>query len=368
MLIITPCPKCGRSIRVADQYLGTRVRCPQCNAVFVVEDADVGPAAAARLVPAAELRKAPPRAGDETGSPRRRRRPRADDEDEEDRPHRRRGGRPGEWARVRTGLTLVLASLGLGALCSLFCGGSLLAFGGGAIGVAGALSGNKDAGDRAMAAFGTGMVLLAFGACTGLISHGLSIAGHVFCIFAPPRHGAKILAVVALVLACLGLLLTCGSGYVNTPSPNSDQYQSASPPTPAPVGPHGVLPLFGVQYVCDFAEKVVFLFFLRAVALGVKRDGLASGVVIQLIATGLGTVLSTALICGGVLLSGGFLYTVLSSKDPKAALGNAGAGYAVAAAVLAGLFVLTWVVLWVWYVVTLFRARSALTAHLEARP
>jgi predicted Zn finger-like uncharacterized protein len=351
MPAITPCPKCGRKIRVADQYLGTRVRCPQCNTVFVVEDDGLAPSA--RVVPAAELLKATPRADEETAPPPRR---------------RRRGGRRGEWARVRTGLTLIVASLGLGALCLVFCGGALLAFGGGAVGVAGALSGNQDAGDKAMAAFGTGMVLLIFGSCTGLISHGLSIAGHVFCIFAPPRHGAKILAVVALVLACLGLLLTCGSGYVNTPNPNSEQAQSSSPPTPVPFGPHGIFPLFGLQYVCDFAEKVVFLFFLRAVALGVKRDGLASGVVIQLIATGLGTLLSTVLICGGALLSGEFLYTVLSSQDPKAALGNVGAGYAVAAAVLAGLFVLTWLVLWVWFVITLFRARAALTAHLESRP
>ncbi len=107
MPAIIPCPKCGRQIRIADELLGKRVRCPQCSATFVVEPVDEeGPAPAGTAVqpaPTARRRAAPP--PEDEGPPRPRRRPRDEDEYEDDRP--RRGRRAAEeavgWRRVRTG-------------------------------------------------------------------------------------------------------------------------------------------------------------------------------------------------------------------------------------------------------------------------
>lgn len=38
--INTPCPSCGKTFKVPEQYLGKKVRCKRCQTIFLIEDPD----------------------------------------------------------------------------------------------------------------------------------------------------------------------------------------------------------------------------------------------------------------------------------------------------------------------------------------
>ena len=109
-----PCPSCGKTLNVGDQYAGKKVRCPACQGVLVVPQAALPEVAAeepVEVTPVAPSRRParpPVRDEDDDGGrpvrrpaddydDRPRRRPRDDDEDD-NRPRRRRYRRGEEWA------------------------------------------------------------------------------------------------------------------------------------------------------------------------------------------------------------------------------------------------------------------------------
>ena len=366
MPAIIPCPRCGRKVRVSDDLIGTRVRCSQCQAAFVVEPEEEQSAAGVRPD---SHRPAPPPPEEE---PPPRRRP--DDEyEEDDRPRRRprAPGSAGEWAKVRTGITFILAAL-FAVILSVVALVVALVFTGGAIfnAVRTVQAGNQFGGKDA-AAFGAALVLLIATGLIFFVSHALSLTGHIFCVFAPPSHGAKVLAIVALVLSSLSLLSCCGGSLIGGVSGPRFHVHSSSSSTgsgggSANDGGGGGSP-GGFEFIFDLAEKIVFLFFLRSVALSVRANGVASSIVYQLVATGVSLVLSCGLACAGMMLGMGMVFAALNSQDPGAAMRDSAGGYAAAGLAMMGLLVLIWAVLFVWYLVTLVMVRSALTRYLESR-
>jgi predicted Zn finger-like uncharacterized protein len=116
---VVNCPQCERKLRVPEELLGKKVKCPTCGNTFTAE---AGPAGAAPppLPPAEEERpsRRPPSDEDVQEDDRpSRRSPRRDDRyDDEPRPRRRSSG---SYAPHRGTLILVFGILGLVA-CPIF--------------------------------------------------------------------------------------------------------------------------------------------------------------------------------------------------------------------------------------------------------
>jgi hypothetical protein len=368
MPVITFCPKCNRKIRVADDLLNQRVRCPQCNAAFVVDQADAGIQTAPGLGPGTmPLRPSRDRSRDDED----------EDEDEDDRlPRRRRrrrrpaGGTAAEWMKVRFGLTFILASVGVSLLGFLVCGVGVLATGSGAFGMFSSVAQNRPVGEEHAMAVGGGLLLMGGACAIFLVSWGLSLTGQVFCLFAPPAHGARVLAIISLSLTGLVVALALFGGLLGSLGPRTVQYQLSSssnmsappPPVVTPAAGAGS-DLSGVRGLIQFAQWIVFLFFLRAVAQGVRRPELARGVVALVISIGVGVAASFVLFCGGVALAGTLLLTALRNQDPSAVWQQAG-GTAVVALIVGGLIVMVWLGLWIWYVILMFQVREGIGRYL----
>ena len=114
MPVVTRCPSCNRSLRVPDNLIGSKVRCPQCKNVFTAEaggeSASAPPPAPAPKAPppprppspisdrpSRPPQPAPARAPEPEDEPRFEGAP-DDEPEEEELPRRRRGGRRREQA------------------------------------------------------------------------------------------------------------------------------------------------------------------------------------------------------------------------------------------------------------------------------
>ncbi|MBY0227774.1 MAG: DUF1559 domain-containing protein [Gemmataceae bacterium] len=90
------CTECDRHLRVKDEMAGKRVKCPECQEVLKVPDAEAPeerPAERIRTGKPAPKKAAPARSRDEDDRPKRKARRDEDEEEEEERPKRRAKGR-----------------------------------------------------------------------------------------------------------------------------------------------------------------------------------------------------------------------------------------------------------------------------------
>jgi hypothetical protein len=117
---VVNCPKCERKLRIPEELLGKKVKCPTCSETFTATAAAGG---AAPPPPEDEPppRPRPPRDEDFQAEDRPSRRPRRDedidrDRDDEPRPRRRSAG---SYAPHRGTLILVFGILGL-VVCAIF--------------------------------------------------------------------------------------------------------------------------------------------------------------------------------------------------------------------------------------------------------
>lgn len=242
MPIAIACPGCQRKLNVPDAMIGRRVKCPACAMSF-------------EATPAAPPPSADPFGALESSS----------SPFESSRAMPERSGKvPGDataWGRTSTGLNLVLMSVYL----SLAVGALFVVFG-----VFGMLGAFKDMGRE-----GAGLFLYGCGGLITLLllgSMATFVAGLGFCVNAPSDYGAKVLAILSLVFAGIGLLLGCPSAII--------------------------FPLaFGSGFFL-FVAQILFLFFLRSCALCLNNKAAAHGVITLLI----GLAILFVLICGGAIV------------------------------------------------------------------
>lgn len=131
--------ECGKQLRVSEEHIGKRVRCPECKEPILVPDPDAKKPAAARDT--TTPRKPAPRGEDDDRKPARSRRDdddedrkpvrgRRDEDDEDDRPAKGTKGKKGKPARKGGGMLWVIVGastalvLLIGLLLFLFMGGS----------------------------------------------------------------------------------------------------------------------------------------------------------------------------------------------------------------------------------------------------
>jgi hypothetical protein len=401
------CPDCGRKLRVPDDLLGKKVKCPGCGVKFVgeaddgLEELDEAPgrssfstrsdsSAGRRLARRDDDEDDRPRRSrrdDDEGDDRPRRSRRRDDdededEDDDDRYRRRRPeGDPVQgWQRVRLGLNLII--FGVWAFVAgivIYITGSIMLW---AFGVA-SLSSAASSGSPSAASAGAWNTIWTMGAgfiilmgITGLLmlaEQGLRVAGEGFCMgVVPPRRATYLrgLAIATFALGAAGVLTWYGgfcTGYGNL----FLTYGGYSN-----VGALGVSAL-GLSGTIWLAEKYCLLFFLRGTAVSMRREALGRQIVYFMIAAPSVLVLfamsAFVLACAGgmaVVSSGSNMFGAQSQSQANAAAANtAGMAGAWAIAMLTcwGIGFLVWLGLFIWYVVILHQVRSAVSSWLYDR-
>lgn len=405
------CPDCGRTLRVPDDLLGKKVKCPGCGVKFVgaadaPEELDEAPARSSFSSTRADSSagRRPSRRDDddeddrrrsrrddeyEDDRPRRSRRRRDDDyedEDDDDRYRRRRPeGDPVQgWQRVRLGINLIITGefIWIAAIVLLVLGGvALWAFGVASIF---SMASSPPSSSTASAAAGTffgmaiGAVIL-FGLywLLNLAEQGLRVAGEGFCMGVVPTRRATYLRGLAIATFCCGaagVLLFYG-GYCGGYGFNIAAFSGYGSGYPGywGVGP-SVLGLSGMIFL---AERYCFLFFLRGTAISMRQEALARQIVYWMIAApcivALFVVSAFILMCaGGMAVFSSATSTVgaTSQSQANAAAANTAGmamGWMVAMFTCWGVGFLVGLALFIWYLVILFQSRSAVSGWLYDR-
>lgn len=312
MPVITSCPDCGRQLRVPDDLIGKKVKCPGCKTLFTASSdeeplEEVPPPPPVRSRPSsageriAARRPALSRDDDEERPPS----PRDDADDDEDKPSP--SGPLDNWRRVRDGIGYILTGLfiTIGAAILGTCGGIAVSM----LGVATAASAGRSGGAPSMGALGAtfGMVGVVYlleivGIFVGLI---YMLVGHAFCMVVPEGKGKGAFA--------RGLAIASFSGLTSI--------------------------------IGGWASGIVFLFFLWSMAHQIRRPDLAATVRTYLYSLvfvtigGIGLIVISMLVAA---LSGFFLLPL----------------------VVYAMWGLANLCMFVWYVILLFSAKSAVTEHI----
>jgi hypothetical protein len=405
------CPDCGRTLRVPDDLLGKKVKCPGCGVKFVgaaddaPEELDEAPARASFSSNRADSsagrrvtrrdddeeddRRRSRRDDEEDDRPRRSRRRRDDDdyedEDDDDRYRRRRPeGDPVQgWQRVRLGINLVITGefIWIAAIVLLVLGGvALWAFGVASIfSMASSPPSSATTSQAAGTFFGmaVGAVIL-FGLfwLLNVAEQGLRVAGEGFCMGVVPTRRATYLrglAIATFICGAAGVLLFYG-GYCGGYGFNIGAFSGYGYGYP---GYWGVGPsVIGLSSMVFLGERYCFLFFLRGVAVSMRQEALARQIVYFMIAAPCVAVLWVVswvvLFCAGagaVVSSGTGMFGGSTQSQTSAAANTAGMamGWVVALFTCWGVGLLVGLALFIWYLVILFQTRSVVSGWLYDR-
>ncbi|HEV3117170.1 MAG TPA: MJ0042-type zinc finger domain-containing protein [Gemmataceae bacterium] len=394
------CPKCNRKLRVPDNLLGKKVKCPSCSTTFTAaageEELPTAPLIEEEESPKVAPRKPPPRPReeaieerserprrrprppededeeeDETEAddyedeeeeerPRRRRRPIDEDEDEEEEGRPRREGRTVDWVKVRQGITFVLIAIcvAIGGALVVGIAGAVITMGA-AAGAAGAAGGGRPP-IGAVAVAGGGMVaVVGLNVLVQIVAEVLTLIGYVFCMNAPQKYNARTLAVTTVVLAganlaftLLALLFafTSGLGLAGMRG----------------LGFSGGAAIMNmIAAACNLGKYFTFLLFLIAVARCIRVRSLEKS-------TRNLTILSAVGIAGTLVW---FILTVVvvgATAAGAVAGGAGGAGAAMGGGLMAiaacgCIMLVVGLAIFVWYIVVLAQTRAALSNYLARR-
>ncbi len=411
MAEITSCPECAKMLRVPDDLIGKKVRCPGCGLMFTAsldrddEDEEEKP----RRRPSRQIeeddepptRKRPRSEGisdrrasrrgdmddDENDRPSRRRwedegedrpRRRRDDEDYEDydrRPRRSRreyydedddypGGRRDRqaWRGVRTGIHLVILSgwLSLALYGIAILGGGLL-FALGAVTFANMMGGGPGGAPPnpggAVGIMGGVCILIAILGLMGLAQVILQVTGYGICMQVPGRQSAaRGLCIGAFTCMIVGLLISWGGGFL----------VGASGGPRSPLSGLGIGNIAGnIGNLVQFVAWTLWIFCLRSICYDIRAKELANRIltiyfsmvgftfIAFLLLFGIGFAIGFSLAAGGGPAAGG--------PNPATTL----SGGIIAVFVLAVFLFLGWIGIYVWYLLTLQEIRQSLDRFIS---
>ncbi len=378
------CPDCGRKLRVPDNLLGKKVKCPGCGVKFAAQVEE-------ELEELEELEEveepAPPRRSrgegvQEKPSKSRRRDVEEEEEEEEDGPARHKRREEDEddgedykpqkpkpkkrdiytgWERVRLGVNLIAISIwiAIGGILGFFL---LSCVAGAMLGAAAAPADDAPVGPfnhapPAGALAGASMVVVAIASLTILVLiayTGTQITGFGFCmgvVSTPRTSSLKILAIASFGLAIAGLFaraLPYGANFI--------------------LGPNAALlagALIWLGMFVNLAEFICFLFFMRGVALVMRKDDLAKAIVVYMIT--LAVIIGLSVIAFLILMFAGMAASLMVRPTPGVmpGIGRNAAGYAVLGC---SLIILTFgVSLWllIRFMLLLYQVRSAVDRWLD---
>lgn len=378
MTEVINCPECERKLRVPENMLGKKVKCPSCQTIFVAGSAG----AEEKPAPSRPAGKAPSARSDAIEeTPRRRSPPPPPPEEEEDRPVRRRAREQEEeleeeeleeveerrgssgWERIRTGVTYLIISTfvqigGIVLFPILGCLGLLL----GVVSVAGAAVGaqnNPAQMQGAVMGVGIGIILFYGLILLWLMSIvGIAIAGFAMYLKAPIRHGVSLtgLGMATFILYCcvLGLpLLAIATFFIH------------------PIVGLGFFVLWCLSWLGGFYSS---LFLLRGTCQAVGGEIVARTIMAHIISWAsthgvhlmmlLGTIAMVGTTFFGFATMGGPRGGPPGQKLPAIAILHGSVNLMNILGILLGLVYLG---LFVWYVIILFQVRGALDSFLRRR-
>jgi hypothetical protein len=281
------------------------------------------------------------------------------------RPRKRRlrnkgAGTVADWQKVRRGVTLVLtAILGVIGMTVVLCCGTFL------VGVAATsmVASSRQASSNAAAGAATAgagvLVLAALYVLTMIAYVGLQVTGNVFCLAAPTRNNARTLAIVSLSLLVLGLLGYLGGFVLNIVAAGATA--AISPAGAGAASGAGTI-ISLISFLMLFAQPIVFLLLLRALAITMEEDGLAQTIVWLLMVGGLAV---AAMVFAFVIILIGTAGAASTGPPKEGDPVLAGVGILALISYCAS-FILS-LVYFIWYIVVLFQARSCITNHLGGR-
>jgi hypothetical protein len=425
---IINCPECDKKLKVPENLLGKKVKCPGCAGMFVAEDEDdfdeddaPSPKAKPReeaTPPKSAGRKSvvppPVKEGfeDEESHTRRKRARDLDDDDEDDRPRSRRGrgdeftdaprskrGRDyqddedyddesyedeeeyvdrgisrdtrARWQKVRQGvtfyLTSIFAQIGLVILTACLM---MIVFGAAFGSLAKSKSANQAVGAAETAGWGVIAVSL-FSWVAGLALGGLRIYGTGLCMTVPPKRGSLIkgLAIATFGLTIASVVGNYGSTVIQWISIGFAGAGAGASPFAGLGGLGAAVILAGAGLIAGIAGIFTFTFFLRSAAYHIKDKGLYKQITIFLICSGVlaGLVLLVWLLMFlfvGMAFSGLFSAASGNSAGSETA-GAIGAGAGMGVCLFSGLAMLGMLGLFIWFIVILFIVRNSIDRYLR---
>jgi hypothetical protein len=321
------CPACRRRLQVPAQSIGMEVACPRCGQIFRAALDQQAPAATPSFlggaVPASEPRTdsifpdpfAPPEPGI---------------------------GSIDDWRKVRTGITLIFAGTLISITLVLFavCAGFFAA-------LAAAGSGAEPESALAGLALVVGVFMFA-----GLLNRVLECAGRVFCVWAPAEHGARRWAIACLALLIVGFGLQLLGGVVGIVQLGAARSLPGADLSETTENLGSIASSVG--QVVELVNVLVFLFYLRAVARCIEDQKLHDNVKQLLILASAAVVLTIGLLAA---------IFVAMAHDDTAMIRNMGIVGIGAACTVLVLFVAAFV----WFMVVLWQARTALTWYIHRR-
>lgn len=390
---IVTCPHCTRKLRVPDELVGKKVKCPDCKEAFLAQTEAVS----RRSDEADEA--APPQSGGRSVNVSTGRRTAGDDgaplpdlsrRDEEDEDHPSRPsddldddyppeyrGSPTRaqlgWGRVRLGLSLMIYGIygiiagfiimvlciGLAAVLAVLSGASAM----NALTSTSTNTGNASAAG-AGAAFVAAVVIAIAGYVIFLLTYLVKVIldgiAHVFFLWIPDRSrtGRRPLAIAALSLWAVALLLPF-VGY-------AFQCVGIFSRSGSVAGAAGLAANCTnlISSICSLAWFFVFMFFLRACALGVGNPGHARTVVIYMITVPVWVVIAFLSLFGVVCLGGAAMIGLASRSGSAGSAAGLGTGWLVLVILVYVLILIISFALWIWYVVILHQSRGAISRRL----
>jgi hypothetical protein len=346
---IIACPDCGRKLRVPDDLLGRKVKCPGCGVNFTASVIGGGPPPVPQQIGTAPR---PQRRDDRYDDDRPRRRRDEYDDDVEQREPSPRALRE-SWKKVRAGISWVIISIWvfLGAVGVSFIGGLLI----------GAATGSSTSLSSAISTATTGgLVLTVFLDLIYLVEQGFKVTGFGFGLLVPPKRNNPVrgLAIATFIVGATGAGLFLVAKVIDLVVGVETVTSGYSPM--ALVGGSGVMGV--LAFLVLFASFVVYLFYLRFLCLAVRKDGVAATVTSFLISVG-----ALAIVFFLIMLL--VMFMVGASLD-AAFSGNAFTGRSFAGAVLIGaalmcLWFLAALALFIWYIVILHQVRGAVDIYIR---
>jgi hypothetical protein len=201
-------------------------------------------------------------------------------------------------------------------------------------------------------AVGSILVLIVVGNLGILAAYGLVIAGQVTCLSAPSKQGAFGLNMAGLVLT--GISLFCFLVGTALTLMEGAAAGMSGRRTSSGIGNA----ITNLSYLLMHLQFFLSMFFLRAIALCVRADGVAQAILSLIILSGVVAMMFVGLFFVAMFTAVGSLgrgfYRDFSLEGPPIALLTCGC-----------ITLLTYFVSLVWYIVSLFLVRGAITGFLR---
>ena len=306
MAEVTSCPQCQRKLRVPDELLGKKVKCPGCGLTFTaMADSPGAPPPSPGTIGTEPSRRAMP-----SPPPRKIRRDEEEDDevddddraDEYDEPRPKATGPRKAWMSVRLGIILIL--------CAIL--GMVICFGIQLIGqtvlvnsMAGRFNPNNPVPDMSsLAIFGVCMQLLY------LICRATWVAGYWFFLQVPERSGAKPLAGIAFGTGVGSIVLGVITSILMWVMLGSLANMAVDPRNPLGMLNQSVTTtwvigiLMLISLILNLTEYFCCLFFYKNVADHLRSKGVATSLVYEVVFTVITLVMTLMLLVVPFLMVG----------------------------------------------------------------